>query len=141
MQIEIKDLDALAEAAAQLGCELVRGQKTYKWYGEFVGDSPMPTGFTRADLGKCDHAIRVKGKPGAYEIGVVKRRDGKPGYTLLWDFWNGGHGLEEAIGKDGRKLRQEYPLAVGARFAKSKGYRTVKRFTREDGSIALHATH
>lgn len=33
IDVEVKDLDALAEAAARIGMELVRGQSTYRcWY-------------------------------------------------------------------------------------------------------------
>src|SRR6266446_5904173 len=97
IDMEIKDLDALKAAAQDLGLEFCEGQQTYKWYGHSVGDFPMPAGFKEQDLGKCEHALRVKGNPGAYEIGIVPRRDGRPGYTLLWDFWAGGLGLQNKV--------------------------------------------
>jgi hypothetical protein len=114
IQVVIKDLKALKAACAQIGLELVEGQKQYAWYGKHVGDYPLPEGFTAADLGKCDHAIRVIKQPlrpdgtahyrSAYEVGVVKNKDSE-GYTLLWDFWAGGYGLQEAIGDEAKKLR------------------------------------
>lgn len=139
MSVHISDLDALSAACKALGTELVRNQKTHRWYGRFVGDSPMPQGFTVDDLGHCDHAIRVSGNANAYEIGVVKRRDGKPGYTLLVDLWQGGYGLEAKIGKDGNKLKQQYAVQVGKRWAAKNGMR-VTTTIKEDGRIILRAS-
>lgn len=127
-KIDIKptDLAALKLAAKRLGGELVE-QKTYKWYGTSVGDYPLPEGFTAKDLGKCDFAIKF---PDAkYEVGVVKRKDGKPGYELLWDFWSGGFGLEKAIGKDGNKLKQSYGVEAAKRAAMLKGWSCFEQKT------------
>jgi len=146
IEMEIKDLDALAATAKALGMEFKRGQQTYKWFGRSVGNYALPEGFTAAELGKCEHALKVKDSWGAYEIGVVKRRDGKPGYTLLWDFWNGGkdysytgRGLQDCVGKDGNKLKQEYALQVGTRWAQKQGMR-VTRTRLEDGRVVLRAS-
>ena len=55
IELEVKDIQVLISACKRLGLELLKGQKTFKWYGKEAG---------------CDHAVRV---PGAdYEIGVVK---------------------------------------------------------------------
>jgi hypothetical protein len=105
INLQITNLDALANACARLGLELVKGQKTYRWYGRSVG------AYRRADAvaapdGKCEHTIRVKGNPNAYEIGLVKRADGKAGYELVWDHWQGGYGLCEKVmyGKYDRRM-------------------------------------
>jgi hypothetical protein len=119
--------------------ELVRGQKTYKWYGRSVGDYPLPAGFGAHELGQCEHAIRIPGQPSAYEIGVVARRDGKPGYALLWDFWHGGFGLEEKAGQDCKKLRQSYAVQVAAKQARKQGYR-VQQSVGQDGKVRLICT-
>src|SRR5271157_1141636 len=95
IDLQIKDLEALKAACARLGYEFKVGETTYKWWGHWIGDYPLPQGFKVEDLGKCTHAIRV---PGAdYEIGVVVR-EGK--IDLLWDFWRAG-GLKEKIGANG----------------------------------------
>jgi hypothetical protein len=99
----IRDLAALGRAATRLGLELVMGQTNYRWYGTVVGDHPLPTGFTSQDIGKSEHAIRIPNQPDAYEIGIVTRRDGLPGYALHWDFWNGGYGLTDRIGQARRR--------------------------------------
>ena len=136
----MQDLDALAEAAESCGCELVRDQKTFRWYGRHMGDYPLPASFTKDDMGKCDHAIKVKNGNGSeYEVGVTARRDGKPGYTLLWDFWQKGYGLQERIGKDGSALRQQYAAKVATKTLKRQGYR-VASTTTQDGKLRLRFT-
>ncbi|MES2459749.1 MAG: hypothetical protein V4671_04140, partial [Armatimonadota bacterium] len=93
IDLEILDLDALKAAVKRLhpDLEFKTDQKDYKWYGRFVGDSPVPEGMKVEDYGKCQHAIGfAKGKKVdiphphmpkttyqingdfAYELGVVK---------------------------------------------------------------------
>lgn len=135
-EADVRDLDALAEAAQRVGCELVRGQTTYRWYGHSVGDYPLPAGFAAEDLGTCEHALRVKGNTGAYEVGIVQRHDGRPGYVMLWDFYAGGHGLQAAIGPDGCKLRQAYATVVAKRQAQRAGFLVTEQ-ARADGAVVL----
>lgn len=124
---EIKDLNALAAACQEIGCELIIGQKTYKWFGSYVGDSPLPQGFRKDELGKCEHAIKVKDATGqTYEVGVVKRRDGREGYTLLYDYWQGGYGLIKKIGDGAKTLTREYKIQVASKKARQQGYRVVR---------------
>ena len=126
--VELKDLDALKAVCAALGLEFRENQKTYRWYGQHVGDFPVPLGFAKADLGKCDHAIAVKGNRNAYEVGLVKRGDA---FIPVWDFWQGGYGLREKIGEDGSTLISAYTKEVAVRkarqFAKSKGWSYSER--------------
>lgn len=133
LSVCINSLDALEAAAKSIGLELVRDQTSYRWFGRSVGDYPIPEGFTAADMGKCEHALRIPGRPGAYEIGVVRRRDGKPGYLLQWDFWNGGYGLEKVAGKDCRNLTTAYNKEVIRRRALAQGKRVLKTEVRPDG--------
>lgn len=127
----IKDLDALDKACKRMGLELVRDQKTFKWYGRFMGDSKPPKemadqGYTAEKYGTCDHVIRVKDNRSAYEIGVVKRADGK-GYMLAWDSWRGGFGLLAATGYDSKdqkasKLRDWYGAEVARKQMSRQGW-------------------
>jgi hypothetical protein len=133
----IRDLAALGRAATRLGLELVMGQTNYRWYGTVVGDHPFPTGFTNQDIGKCEHAIRIPNQPDAYEIGIVTRRDGLPGYALHWDFWNGGYGLTDRIGQDGELLRQAYALEVTLGHLTTMNHCVLNQTQLEDGSIEL----
>ena len=126
IEIEIKDIEALKAACQRLGYEFREGQTSYRWFGRFVGNYPLPQGFKVEDLGRCTHAIRV---PGAdYEIGVVTR-EGKT--TLLWDFWRAG-GLENVVGKNGAKLKQAYAAEATKRAAKKAGYLVTEKKTLLD---------
>jgi hypothetical protein len=136
VDLDVKDLDALAEACGQLGLELVRGQQSYRWYGRSVGDYPLPAGFTVEELGKCEHAIRIPGDAHAYEIGLVRRRDGRAGYQLLWDFFGGGYGLEAKVGAGCSKLKQQYAVAVAVKTAQRQGMR-VTQSVGSNGRIIL----
>jgi len=137
IKTEIKDLDALAQAAEKLGLELVRGQKNYRWYGKYIGDAPLPEGMTTDDLGNCEHALRVRSKPRAYEVGIVKAKDGK-GYTLLFDYWNGGNGLMQHIGDNAGKLTQRYAAETAIKQARRQGFQ-VKETVGTDGKIRIIA--
>ncbi|MEW6545048.1 MAG: DUF1257 domain-containing protein [Nitrospirota bacterium] len=137
IDIEIKDLEALKMACRDLGLEFVADQRTYRWYGRSVGDYPPPEGFTVQDLGKCEHAIRVPGNAQAYEIGVAKRRDGRPGWTLLWDFWNGGYGLQEKVGEKAVRLTQAYSGHAAIRAAQRLGFHCLGRTTAADGTVEI----
>ena len=133
----VQDLDALERACARLGLEFVRHQSTYRWYGRSVGDYPLPTGFTAHDLGRCEHAIRVSGNDQAYEIGVAPRRDGKPGYVLLWDFYQGGYGLMEHVGEGAHRLQQTYALEVTLQTIAAMSHCVTGQTELADGSIVL----
>lgn len=136
IEMDITDLDALESAAKRCGLELVRGQKTYNWYGEHVGDYPLPEGFSASDLGKCEHAIRVPGNSSVYEIGITKRRDGRPGYTLLFDFWQGGHGLMQFAGDECAHLRQAYSIEVAKKTARKRGFQVSEK-PLQNGKVKL----
>lgn len=139
IQVVIDDLDALQAACLELGCQLVRGQKTFTWYGRSVGDYPLPAGFTAADLGHCDHVIRVPGS--GYEIGVCKNKQGR-GYTLLYDFYGSGRGeviTEKLGGEKLPKLVQAYGINRATMAAKKLGH-TVQRVAGKNGAVNLVIT-
>ena len=129
IELEINSLDDLKLACSRLGFTFIDNQKTYEWYGRWVGDSPLPEGIIEDDLGKCDHAIKVP--ECAYEIGVVKRG---AKYILLWDSWHAG-GLEEKIGKDAGIFKQSYTIERIKREAKRKKYQV--REIKQDQSMRL----
>ncbi len=137
VEIEIKDLDCLARACERLGLELNFGQNTYKWFGTHIGDYPIPTGYTKADLGKCLHAISIPGNRRAYEIGVVERRDGKGGYTLHFDFYNKGFGMEDIAGVNAVKLLNCYAAEVAKQEAMALGYMITQDEIDEHGNVQL----
>lgn len=132
IELQIKDLEDLKRACGRLGLEFLENQKTYSWYGRWVGDTPLPEGISVSDLGKCDHAVRV---PGAqYEIGVVKK---ERTYILLWDFWYRG-GLEAKLGKNAGKLKQAYAIERVRKEGTLKGYRVHE--TKSEAGIRVHLT-
>jgi hypothetical protein len=156
VELEIKSLDDLDSACKRLGLEFVRGQDRYRCYFEpgtdadirrqarqFFDDDEitklMPDGFSLADMGRCQHAIRIAmGNPNwqsdAHEIGVVQRRDGKPGFVLLMDGFCDR--LTSFVGRAGEKLRQAYATAAATRSARQQGFR-VTEHAKADGSIQL----
>lgn len=154
IKTQLLDLNAIEAATKACGCELVRGQTTYKWWGSSMGDYPLPQGFKAEDLGKCDHAIKVPGT--TWEVGVARARnaDGSlaPGYTLLCDFFgsqglpiakalggtfsNPGTGAERANSMTFNRFLQEYGVAKATAEAKRMGY-TVQRQTTANGAVKL----
>lgn len=133
VKVQVKDLDALEVAAGKLGMVMNRGQATYRWYGVSVGDYPLPEGFSEEQLGKCDHALSIPGNSGAYEVGVVDHHDGN--FSLLFDFWSGGYGLMEKIGKDAGKLIEEYSMAAIENECAAQGWMTQRE---SDGIRVFH---
>jgi len=130
IEIEIKDITALKAACTRLGLIWKENQSSYRWYGRFMGDYPLPENVKVGDLGKCLHAIDV---PGAkYEVGVTKV-NGK--LTLLWDFYRAG-GLEQVIGKNGGKLIQAYAVEATKAQARRAGMRAYEQ-QEQDGTIRL----
>lgn len=133
VKVAINDLAALKAACDALGFEFVEGQQTYKWFGQFVGDSPLPAGVEQHELGKCSHAIRV---PGAtYEVGVVKAKDGT--YRLRFDYWSSGQLLGPLGGQQASLLVQQYATHKVMRHLRSKGFKAVSQVKQENGSIRL----
>lgn len=130
VDVKIRDLDALKTACEKRGLQLRLGQKTYKWYGRHVGDYPMPEGLTEKDLGKCTHAIHLNKE--AYEIGLLAQSDGS--YRMLWDFWSGGYGLQNAVGKDCRDLIGDYTIEAARNAASAQQWLTEDN---KDGSLTI----
>jgi hypothetical protein len=124
IDLHVTDLEALAAGCVELGLELVQ-QPTYHWFG--TTSVAPPEGFTRDDLGKCEYAIRIPGDERAYEVGVVTRRDGKPGYMLLWDEFVGGYGMEAKIGKGAGLLKQQYAAQKSMAEARKQGFRVQQK--------------
>ncbi len=142
VNVSITDLEALKDACKAMGVEFVANKKTYNWYGRSVGDYPLPKGFTREELGTCEHVIRVPGV--RYEIGLAKARTetGEPvkGFTMLYDFYgrstaHDGEKLREKFGNGLTKLVDAYSLAALTRKARAKGLTTTTKTV--DGKIHL----
>lgn len=141
--VKLTDLDAIKATCRELKLTFKPNQKTYRWYGRSVGDTPLPAGFTAAELGQCEHAIEV---PGAdYDIGLARAKDGQ-GYVMLFDYWGPGQSIPNAIGgynADGtahaNRFVQLYGVHKATREAVKLGY-TVRRENLKNGKINLHVT-
>lgn len=112
------DLDVIKEMCEHQGWQFREGQETFAWYGRFMGDSPIPEGFSPEDYGKCNHAIRIPGC--GYELGVVKSVGGE-GYVVLADFWQDG-GLNTVLGSQGEKFKQIYLQTSDIMWAEEKNF-------------------
>jgi len=141
VKVKITDLEALAAACVNLGAALVRGVTTYNWFGQTMGDYPLPAGYTTADLGKCTHVIRIPGVH--YEVGVVAKANGQ--FDLLFDFWgrpgssrHDGHRLKDEFGEGLCRLVQHYNVERTARLCTQRGHQ-VSRVTQPNGTISLYA--
>ena len=113
IELEVNDLGTLGRACSRLGLELIKGQETFKWFGQD---------------GKCDHAIKV---PAAnYEIGVIKAGNA---FELKCDYYDLIIG--KAIGRNGGLLKQAYAVERTKAEARRKGYTVIEKTT--DSGIRL----
>ena len=133
--IQFKSLTALRKALEACGLEFRENQQRYKWFGSFVGDSPMPEGFTwtgktsrhtydpkKRMLGTCEHAAGIRGNRDAYEVGVYQKEDGTWG--LIWDWYQGGGGLQAHLGgqKDAKKIEAEYAMQLAVEVCQQQAW-------------------
>lgn len=128
VKLKLTDLDAVEEAAKACGLELVRGQRSFRWYGHFVGDTTPPAGRDPKDYGKCEHALRQTALPDGYEIGLVPALDGN-GWDAMYDSWSSaGRALPAAV----TTLRREYAATVATKRATATLARRGFKISRED---------
>ena len=108
-------IEGLQVMAKLMGAIMVKS-KTWGWYGKWVGDTPLPKELILSDLNEVDYEIRY---PDAkYSIGVKVKNNR---VHLLYDFWNGGYGLETALGGSNcGKLKQHYNMAEALLTAKKQ---------------------
>lgn len=126
-----KSLDAVKAACGRLGFTFHQGKTSYTWFGEWVGDTPLPDHIRVADLGKCDHAISVPGV--RYEVGIVSNADGS--YDLRWDYFDGA--LCKAMGgPNADAFRQAYAIEVLRIEARRKGAR-FQEFPLPNGNVKV----
>lgn len=114
IETQIKDIEALRSACAELGLNVVQDAKARGYLqneitGEFV--------------------IRLRGP---YDIAVNRETTGS--YALTCDWWD-GH-VQKEVGKDYGKLLQLYGVHKALREARRKGC-LVQRKNQQDGSIKL----
>ena len=96
----VTDLDALEKVCTELGMQLCRGQRTWKWYGRWMDDyaaedAAYKNGIKPEQYGHGEHAIRLPGCE--YEIGLVPVEEGKK-WRVVYDFYGPGQALAKACG-------------------------------------------
>lgn len=135
MELQIKDLQALELSSKELGCVFVKGQTTYNWWGHHVGDYPLPEGFTKEEMGICEHAIKV---PGAHwEIGVVKDKQNKDSYKLIYDFYGSEGGkIQKVCGNNLGELKKRYTVNAIKNKIKNKKA-SIKEEKLQNGKLKI----
>lgn len=105
IELTVTDIDTLTAACNRMGFKLIKGQGSYKWFGQDKS---------------CDHAIQI---PNAdYEIGVIQN-NGQ--FELNCDFYD--HQLKKAIGENGGLLKQAYAVEQTRQVARKRGYTVIER--------------
>lgn len=139
LAVEVKNLEAMKKACVSLGLEFREGQKTHKWYGTWVRDynaedAAYKQGISPETYGMCEHAIGIPNNDQAYEVGLVGTENGT--FKVVYDFYNGGYGLESIIGKRAETLMQEYSVEASKQLLQEQGYFNYTE-TRTDGKVQL----
>jgi hypothetical protein len=114
IDIEIRDIEALKEACAELGLPVAEAG-TARGYGE--------------TLRRAEYVIRLKGP---YDIAVDRQADGR--WALSADLWN-GH-VEREVGPKFGRLRQFYGVHRTLREAQRIGLK-ARRSVLQDGTVRL----
>lgn len=81
---------------------------------------------------ECVHKIKVKGKEGYYEIGVIEHPDGT-GYQLIWD---SSAQFERIIGNGASIITTDYTREVSRDYAARNGY-VMTETADAEGNIVL----
>jgi hypothetical protein len=156
--LKIKNLEALAEAAASCGLEYKPQENHWRWYARFLNDwhgdnAAYKHGIDPKRYGTADAGI-LYNKDGKYDAGVYKVGEGE--YTIVYDFYNGGEGLVKKLsgiqseadlkagkdtgdGKNANKLMVEYTKAVCLKNPALNG-RNVTVTRLDDGRHVIRAT-
>jgi len=114
IQTQIRDAEALADACAELGVELLRNAQA-RGYGNQTREGEL--------------VVRLKGP---YDIAAnrASRAEGEP-YELTTDWWD-GH-VEKEVGPNYGRLLQLYGVHKTLREASRRGLRATR--TRETGDV------
>ena len=114
IKTQIKDIEALRLACAELGLTLLQDAEARGYYENRT---------------KGDYVVQLKGP---YDIALNKQADGTFGLTA--DLWQ-GH-VEGEVGKNYGKLLQLYGVHKAMREARQRGY-SVQRASLNDGSVKI----
>jgi len=114
IQTEVRDLDALHDACAEMGLQLLKDEHCRGYAGI---------------LRKADHVIKLNGP---YDIAVDPAQGGRYGFSADW--WE-GHVAKE-VGPGYGRLLQSYGVHKTLRTARTRGLRATRRI-ESDGTVLL----
>jgi len=130
IKTELTDLAAVKAACKELGLVFKEGQKTIRWFGEWMNDyaaadAAYKLGIKPEQYGTADHAIEVPGS--GYDVGLLRNPE-TGGYKIYFDFFGqDGAKIQKAIGEGGEKLLQRYAVIKTENTAKAKGWLTTRK--------------
>ena len=116
IQTQIRDLDALHDACAEMNLKLLANFKCRGY-----------AGMTRL----APHVIQLGGP---YDVAVEPSKENDGSYGLTTDWWD-GHVAKE-VGTGYGRLLQSYGVHKTMREARSRGLRSTRRI-EADGSVLL----
>lgn len=140
----IKSVDSFEAAVIKLGGTFDRDARSYRWFGRWVGDTPVPAQIVekgpayveewKKRLGSCDSGVATF--PGAkYQVGLQSNGDGT--YSMVYDYYSPG-GLPKVLGDDGLgKLVQSYGVERFTSEARFQGHAIESEEVLEDGTIRV----
>ena len=165
-ETEFNDTAALKAACERLGWTFHEGQTSYRWFGAWVGDTPVPEWL-------CEGAVELE----AERLRLREERAFAPGHPQhgSWDalqarmtaecskcshaisipgcsyqvglrlvgkslrpVWDYYDGnMLKAMGTDGNVLRQAYAVEATRNAARRQGLRVLSELKQPDGSVRL----
>jgi hypothetical protein len=150
------DLNCLLKAIEMARC-VKKDTNEYAWWGHHVGDYPIPKGMRKEDLGKnAEFVIALNDEAKAevaklyggsvYEVGVVADPNNPGCWTVIYDFYGGGRGIDKILGAPVRdasgklvllcpKLKQMYDMVCESQSAVEAGD-TIKFMTLAQARLA-----
>lgn len=132
----VTNLEYAEIAAQRLGGRLVRDKKTFQWYGKWLNDwtderAAVSRGVNPETFGQCDHAIVMNDAvEGDYEVGLVKREDGK-GWDAIYDVYGQGKKLEKRFGYGLSGLKTEIGVITSMKTYGRMGYQVKERTNKQ----------
>jgi len=116
IQTQVRDLDALSDACAELDLKLTE-------------NTPC-----RGFAGTTREAHRTIQLKGPYDIAVDPSKENDGSYGLTTDWWDGR--VAKEVGAGYGRLLQSYGVQKTLRTARARGLRTQRR-VESDGSVLL----
>ena len=145
-KVFVTNLDDARVVGDELGFDLIENATKFAWYGKWVNDfsgsrAAVTAGYDPKTFGTCEHKLRMKDhQQGDYEIGLVRRVDGKPGWELVYDDYSSyGAKINKKAGKNLGRFKAKLGERVITRGAIAQKF-GVQRSVMADGRIRVAAS-